>query len=111
MQKPVIVVHGGAGIWQPERVGLGVKGVKEAAKVGFEILRRNGSALDAVETAVIEMEDNEVFNAGLGSALTIDKQIEMEASIMDGKTLNAGAVGLLHDIKNPIHLALSLIHI
>jgi len=105
MQKPVIVVHGGAGIWQPERVGLGVKGVKEAAKVGFDILRRNGSALDAVEAAVIEMEDNEVFNAGLGSALTIDKQIEMEASIMDGKTFNAGAVGLLHDIKNPIHLA------
>jgi beta-aspartyl-peptidase (threonine type) len=105
MQKPVIVVHGGAGAWQPERIGAGIEGVKEAAKVGFEILRRNGSALDAVEAAVMQMEDDEVFNAGLGSALTIDKQIEMEASIMDGKTLNAGAVGLLRDIKNPIHLA------
>jgi len=105
MQKPVIVVHGGAGIWRPERVGAGVEGVKEAAKAGFEILKHNGSALDAVETAVMQMEDNEVFNAGLGSALTIDKKIEMEASIMDGKTLNAGAVGLLRDIKNPIHLA------
>jgi len=105
MQKPVIVVHGGAGAWRPERVGVGIEGVKEAAKEGFEILKRNGSALDAVQAAVMQMEDNEVFNAGLGSALTIDKQIEMEASIMDGKTLNAGAVGLLHDIKNPVHLA------
>jgi beta-aspartyl-peptidase (threonine type) len=105
MQKPVIVVHGGAGTWQPERIGAGIEGVKEAAKVGFEILKRSGSALDAVEAAVMQMEDNEVFNAGLGSALTIDKQIEMEASIMDGKTLNAGAAGLLRDIKNPIHLA------
>jgi len=105
MQKPVIVVHGGAGVWRPERMGAGIEGVKDAAKIGFEILKRHGSALDAVEAAVMQMEDNEVFNAGLGSALTIDKQIEMEASIMDGKTLNAGAVGLLHDIKNPIHLA------
>jgi beta-aspartyl-peptidase (threonine type) len=105
MQKPVIIVHGGAGAWRPERIDAGIEGVKEAAKVGFEILKRNGNALDAVEAAVMQMEDNEVFNAGLGSALTIDKQIEMEASIMDGKTLNAGAVGLLRDIKNPIHLA------
>jgi len=105
MQKPVIVVHGGAGAWRPERIGAGIEGVKEAAKVGFEILKRSGSALDAVEAAVMQMEDNEVFNAGLGSALTIDKQIEMEASIMDGKTLDAGAAGLLRDIKNPIHLA------
>ena len=105
MQKPVIIVHGGAGTWTLKRLGAGIEGVKEAAKVGFEILKRNGSAFDAVEAAVMCMEDNEVFNAGLGSSLTIDKQIEMEASIMDGKTLNAGAVGLLRDIKNPIHLA------
>jgi len=105
MQKPVIVVHGGAGVWQSERIGAGIEGVKEAAKVGFEILKHDGSALGAVEAAVMQMEDDAVFNAGLGSALTIDKQIEMEASIMDGKTLNAGAVGLLRDIKNPIHLA------
>ena len=105
MQKPVIAVHGGAGAWKPERIDAGIAGVKEAAKIGFGTLNRDGSALDAVEGAVVEMEDNEVFNAGLGSSLTIDKQIEMEASIMDGKTLEAGAVGLLNDIKNPIHLA------
>jgi len=105
MQKPVIAVHGGAGAWKPERIGAGIEGVREAAKVGNETLKHNGSALDAVEDAVMQMEDNEVFNAGLGSALTIDEKIEMEASIMDGKTLNAGATGLLSDIKNPVHLA------
>lgn len=105
MKKPVIVVHGGAGAWRPERRKPGLSGVKEAATVGFEILRADGNALDAVEAAVVCMEDNEVFNAGKGSTLTIDRRVEMEASIMDGKTLNAGAVGLLKDIKNPVRLA------
>ncbi|MCK4320371.1 isoaspartyl peptidase/L-asparaginase [Candidatus Bathyarchaeota archaeon] len=101
----MIVVHGGAGVWRTERKNLGLRGVKEATKTGFGILKSNDSALDAVEAAVAQMEDNEVFNAGLGSALTIDKRIEMEASIMDGKTLDAGATGLLSDIKNPVCLA------
>jgi len=105
MKKPVIVVHGGAGFWRPERRRAGVSGVKKAAKAGYEVLQRDGTALDAVETAVMCMEDNEVFNAGLGSVYSIDRRIEMEASIMDGKTLNAGATGLLTDVKNPVHLA------
>jgi len=105
MQKPVIVVHGGAGLWHPERGKVGISGVKEAARAGFEILQKGGTAIDAVETAVMCMEDNEIFNAGLGSAYSLDKRIEMEASIMDGKTLNAGAAGLLTDVKNPVHLA------
>jgi len=106
MQKPVIVVHGGAGAWQPERRKPGLAGVKAAAKAGYDILEaRGGTALDAVEVAVKSMEDNPVFNAGLGSTLTINKQIQMEASIMDGKTLNAGATGLLNNIKNPVSLA------
>jgi beta-aspartyl-peptidase (threonine type) len=104
MQKPVIVVHGGAGEWQPERRRAGLAGVKTATKIGFHVLKKNG-ALDAVEAAVASMEDNAVFNAGLGSTLTIDGRIEMEASIMDGKSLKAGATSLLRNIKNPIHLA------
>ena len=105
MQKPVIVVHGGAGTWRRERRSPGIAGVKDAAMIGYETLKKDGTALDAVEASVMCMEDNGVFNAGLGSALTIDKRIEMEASIMDGSTLNAGAVGLLRDIKNPVRLA------
>jgi beta-aspartyl-peptidase (threonine type) len=100
----VIVVHGGAGEWQPERRKAGIAGVKTAAKVGFDILKKSG-ALDAVEVSVESMEDDPVFNAGLGSTLAIDKRIEMEASIMDGKSLKAGAVSLLRDIKNPVRLA------
>jgi len=105
MQKPIIVVHGGTEIWETERRKLKIIGLKDAVKAGFEILKKGGNSLDAVETAVISMEDNEVFNAGKGSTLTIDGRVEMEASIMDGKTLNAGAAGLLRDIKNPVRLA------
>lgn len=104
-QKPVMVVHGGAGTWQPERSQPGILGVKKAATIGFEVLKKDGKALDAVMEAVSSMEDDGAFNAGYGSSLNIDKQIEMEASIMDGKTLQAGAAGLLHDVKNPVRLA------
>ena len=104
-QKPVMVVHGGAGTWQPERSQPGILGVKKATTIGFEVLKKDGKALDAVMEAVSSMEDDGAFNAGYGSSLNIDKQIEMEASIMDGKTLQAGAAGLLRDVKNPVRLA------
>jgi len=105
VRKPVIVVHGGAGAWNPERSQPGLEGVKKAAKTGFEILKHGGSAVDSVMDAVAVMEDAGGFNAGYGSSLNIDKRVEMEASIMDGKTLQAGAVGLLEDVKNPVRLA------
>ena len=104
-QKPVIIVHGGAGTWHPERSQPGLEGVKRAAKKGFEILKKGGSAVDSVMEAVMVMEDDGAFNAGYGSSLNIEKSVEMEASIMDGKTLQAGATGLLKDIKNPVRLA------
>jgi len=105
VRKPVIVVHGGAGAWTPERSQPGLEGVKKAAELGFEILTNKGSALDSVMEAVAVMEDGGAFNAGYGSSLNIDKRVEMEASIMDGKTLKAGAVGLLQDVRNPVRLA------
>lgn len=104
-QKQVIVVHGGAGTWQPERSQLGIEGVKRAAKTGFDILKNGGTTVDSVMEAVAVMEDAGAFNAGYGSSLNIEKDVEMEASIMDGKTLKAGAVGLLKDIRNPVRLA------
>jgi len=104
-RKPTIIVHGGAGTWQPERSKPGIEGVKRAAETGFAVLKKGGSALDGVIEAVASMEDDGVFNAGHGSSLNLEKKVEMEASIMDGQTLQAGAVGLLRDLRNPVRLA------
>ena len=104
-RNQVIVVHGGAGNWPEERSEPGLKGVQRSAKTGFEILRTGGSAMDSVTEAVANMEDDGLFNAGYGSSLNIEKKVEMDASIMDGKTLQAGAVALLRDIKNPVRFA------
>jgi len=104
-QRPVIVVHGGAGKWGSERSQAGLEGVKRAATTGFDILNNGGSAVDAVMEAVAVMEDDGAFNAGYGSSLNIERGVEMEASIMNGKTLQAGAAGLLRDIRNPVRLA------
>ncbi len=104
-RRPTIVVHGGAGSWQPERSQEGLIGVKEAARTGFDILKNNGNAFDSVVEAVAVMEDKGAFNAGYGSSLNIEKKVEMEASVMDGRTLKAGATGLVHDIRNPVKLA------
>jgi beta-aspartyl-peptidase (threonine type) len=68
-------------------------------------LRNGGTAVDSVVEAVAVMEDDGAFNAGYGSSLNIEKNVEMEAAVMDGKTLQAGAAGLLKDIKNPVRLA------
>ena len=104
--EPVILVHGGAGtisdFAKAERV---IAGVKEAAKKGYQVLRSGGSVVDAVQAAVELMEDNEVFNAGRGSYLTLDGEVEMDASFMVGSDLSAGAVTVVKDIKNPIALA------
>lgn len=104
-QKPVIAVHGGAGMVHSGRGEAVLMGVKKAAKTGFDILSDGGNAVDAVIEAVAIMEDEGAFNAGYGSSLNIEKCIEMEASVMDGKTLQAGAVGLLKDVRNPVRLA------
>ncbi len=104
-RKPVIVVHGGAGKVGADHGEPLLEGVSKAAERGFELLRNDATALDAVVEAVASLEDSGLFNAGAGSNLNLEGDIEMEASVMDGATLAAGAVGLLHDIKNPVHLA------
>jgi beta-aspartyl-peptidase (threonine type) len=103
--RPVIVVHGGAGTIHPERSGPATEGVKRAAETGYDVLKGEGSAVDAVMEAVMVLEDDGAFNAGYGSSLNIERGVEMDASIMDGKTLEAGAVALLRDVKNPVRLA------
>lgn len=99
-----IVVHGGAGFWRKD-IRRGLAGVRAAASSGVDILRRNGSALDAVEAAVLVMEDDQVFNAGKGSSLTVVGTAEMDAAIMNGRDLSAGAVALVRRVRNPIRLA------
>ncbi|MEM2107675.1 MAG: isoaspartyl peptidase/L-asparaginase [Candidatus Bathyarchaeia archaeon] len=103
--KPAIAVHGGAGTWDRKRSEAALKSVREAAEIGFKVMIAGGSAVDAVVEAVAFMEDSGNFNAGAGSALNIEKRVEMEASVMDGATLQAGAVGLLSDVRNPVRLA------
>jgi beta-aspartyl-peptidase (threonine type) len=100
-----IIVHGGAGTLTPERFEITREGCKEAVLIGWHILQRGGSALAAVEAAVRALEDNPNFNAGVGSCLTAEGNIEMDAGIMEGHTLQVGAVAGVELIKNPISLA------
>jgi len=100
-----LVLHGGAGAWKGKRRQAGIRGIRRAVLEGMELLRRGESALETVEACVVVMEDDPVFNAGRGSSLNLLGRVEMDASIMDGRTLNAGAVAMLTRVKNPIRLA------
>ena len=105
-----LAIHGGAGTlvrgkMTPEMETAYISALKIALNKGYEILRKGGSAIDSVERAVVALENSPLFNAGKGSVFTADETHEMDASIMDGKTLNAGAVTLISGIKNPISLA------
>jgi beta-aspartyl-peptidase (threonine type) len=105
--KAAIIVHGGAGDWQSgsQRLEKAVAACVEAAAAGQAILTAAGSALDAVEAAVRVLEDNPVVDAGRGSYLNAEGEIEMDALIMDGRTLDLGAVAAVKCIRNPITLA------
>jgi beta-aspartyl-peptidase (threonine type) len=103
--RPIIIVHGGAGDWPSDLHKRGLNGVLKAADRGFRILSIGGSALDAVQVAIVSLEDDPVFNAGRGSTLNLRGEIETDAAIMDGKTLRGAGVALLRDIKNPIKAA------
>ena len=102
---PAIIVHGGAGRIRAEELPQRLDGCKDAALAGWGIIQQGGSALDAAEAAVVALEDNPLFNAGSGSTLNSLGQVEMDAAIMEGETLRAGAVAALQGIKNPIKLA------
>jgi beta-aspartyl-peptidase (threonine type) len=103
---PSLIVHGGAGDWSADDGDgeLLVAGCRAAARAGYEILRAGGSALEAATAAVVVLEDDPRFNAGTGSALTVDGEVECDASLMCGDG-RAGAVGALRDVRNPIRLA------
>jgi beta-aspartyl-peptidase (threonine type) len=110
IKKIGLAVHGGAGTIErskmtPQRERAYRAGLERALAAGYEILKRGGSSLGATEAAVRVLEDDPHFNAGRGSVFTSAGTNEMDASIMDGKTIKAGAVGNVKHIKNPIVLA------
>lgn len=110
MTKIAIAIHGGAGTlirgkMTSEKEIAYKSALEQALETGYQVLKNNGSAMDAVEAAVRSMEDSPLFNAGRGSVFTAKGTHEMDASIMDGSTLNAGAVTSVTGIKNPISLA------
>ena len=110
MNKFSIAIHGGAGtliqgMMTPDKEMAYKSALQNSLTKAYEILKNNGTAIEAVTKAVVELEDSYLFNAGKGSVFTADGTHEMDASIMDGKNLNAGAVALITGIKNPICLA------
>jgi L-asparaginase / beta-aspartyl-peptidase len=103
--KPSLIVHGGAWDIPDDAVDACKSGCRRAIEAGWSILSRGGAALDAVEAAIIVLEDDPVFDAGLGSHLNLDGRVECDAIVMDGRTLRAGAVAGLQRIRNPVRLA------
>lgn len=104
-----IALHGGAGYvskdMPEERKQAYMESLEEALAIGAEILENGGSALDAIEKTVNYLEDNELYNAGKGAVFTSEGKNELDAAIMDGATLNAGAITGVTTVKNPISLA------
>ena len=110
MQNYALAIHGGAGTilkstMTPEKELAYKNGLQDAIEAGESILKSGGSAFDAVETAIIKLENNPLFNAGKGAVFTNNGTHEMDASIMNGKDLMAGAIAGVQGVKNPIALA------
>ncbi len=103
--KPSLIVHGGAWTIPDEAVAACLAGCRRALEVGWAILQRGGAAVDAVEAAIVVLEEDPTFDAGFGSHLNRDGHVELDAIIMDGATLNAGAVASVERVQNPIRLA------
>jgi beta-aspartyl-peptidase (threonine type) len=108
MNKFAIAIHGGASKdsdFIRQNLTRYEEGLKEAALAGYEVLKSGGSAVEAVTAAVMALENNEIFNAGKGAALTNEGKVELDASVMNGADLKAGAIAMVTQVKNPIGLA------
>jgi len=103
--KPALIVHGGAWDIPDEAVDACKSGCQRALGAGWTLLAGGGSALDAVEAAIMVLEDDPVFDAGYGSHLNLDGRVECDAIVMNGATLRSGAAATLQRVKNPIQLA------
>jgi len=115
MSRFVLTIHGGAGTilkssMTAEKEAAYHAALDEALKAGYTLLEKGKPAVDAVRAAVVALEDNVLFNAGRGSVFASDGSQEMDASIMDGKTLMAGAVSAVRNIRNPVELAYAVMN-
>jgi beta-aspartyl-peptidase (threonine type) len=110
MSRYTLAVHGGAGTilkedMTPELEAAYLMGLEQAVDAGFAVLEQGGSAVNAIKATIVLMEDNLLFNAGRGAVFTKKGVQEMDAAIMDGRTLEAGAVTGVRNVRNPIELA------
>lgn len=113
MSKYTLALHGGAGTilkedMTPDLESAYLAGLEDALKAGYAVLEEGGTAVNAVKATVVVLEDNMLFNAGRGSVFTKKGLQEMDAAIMDGLTLNAGAVAGVRNVRNPIELAMEV---
>lgn len=105
MHEPVLLVHGGAWAIPAADAEAHESGVRAALDAGYAVLRRGGTALDAVEAAVVLLEDDPTFDAGRGSFLTADGRVQLDALLMDGGRMKAGGVACVERLRNPIRAA------
>jgi beta-aspartyl-peptidase (threonine type) len=103
--KPVLLVHGGAWAIPDDQVAAHLNGVRNASAAGWKVLARGGTAVEAVEAAVVVLEDDETFDAGKGSFLNADGKVQLDALVMCGATLRAGGVGCVERVRNAIKAA------
>ncbi len=113
MSKYTVALHGGAGTilkqdMTPDLESAYLAGLEDALKAGYAVLEEGGTAVNAVKATVVVLEDNMLFNAGRGSVFTKKGLQEMDAAIMEGATLNAGAVAGVRNVRNPIELAMEV---
>jgi beta-aspartyl-peptidase (threonine type) len=103
--KPALLVHGGAWAIPDDQVEAHLNGVRNARDAGWKVLTRGGTAIEAVEAAVVVMEDDPTFDAGRGSFLNADGKVQLDAMVMCGATLRAGGVGCVERVRNAIKAA------
>jgi beta-aspartyl-peptidase (threonine type) len=103
--RPSLIVHGGAWDIPDDAVEACQSGCQRALTAGWSVLNGGGSAIDAIEAAIVVLENDPVFDAGFGSHLNLDGKVECDAIVMDGASLRAGAAAALQRIRNPIRLA------
>src|SRR5579884_1316815 len=103
--NPVLLIHGGAWAIPEEMIEAHRRGVQNALAAGWKVLERGGTSIEAVEAAVVAMEEDDTFAAGRGSFLTSDARVQLDALMMDGATLRAGGVGCVERVRHPVSAA------